>query len=233
MPKKSSQFGKLSPQYNFFLNPYENERFTRCPQCRAKMRQRKLPLVIHVDPMYPVSLNYTCRYCPACDLLIAHQDEIEHLLVALFEQHAPEAVGNDYIVLGTFEHDFWKQGTKTPHTVQSLVDNLHDFKQVLIFKPAYIWVGKEKPTEKRPAREKHRSKVALPTTLIDNPDRGKALMDKMQAHLPIPVRPTPALIKLANKKRLGIQRNESLQIWRVFYLGDEGGLCVNHPRCEP
>ena len=61
MPKEIRQFGKLAPQYSFFLNPYEDERFTRCPQCGAKTRQRKLPLVIHVDPMHPVSLNYTCR----------------------------------------------------------------------------------------------------------------------------------------------------------------------------
>ncbi len=149
MPQKSSQFGKLAPQYNFFLNPYENERFNRCLQCEAKMRQRKLPLVIHVDPVHPVSLNYTCRYCPACDLLIAHQDEIERLLTSLFEQHAPEVVGNNYLILGTVDHDFWKQGTKTPHTVQRLVDNLHDFKQVLTFKPASGWIEKERPSGKR------------------------------------------------------------------------------------
>jgi len=191
------------------------------------MRQRKLPLVIHVDPMHPVSLNYTCRYCPACDLLIAHQDEIERLLISLFEQHAPEAVGNDYLVLGTFDHGFWKQGTKTPHTVQSLVDNLHDFKQVLTFKPAYSWVEKEKPSQKQPApsaRERRRPKIAPPIANIDNPDRVKALIDKMQAHLPISVRPTPALVMLAKKQGLGIQRNDSLQIRRVFYLGDEGGI---------
>jgi hypothetical protein len=38
-----------------------------------------------MDPMHLVSLTYTCRYCPACDLLIAHQDEIERLLSSLFE----------------------------------------------------------------------------------------------------------------------------------------------------
>jgi hypothetical protein len=227
MPKKMRQFGKLAPQYNFFLNPYENERFTRCPQCGARMRQRKLPLVIHVDPMHPVSLNYTCRYCLACDLLIAHQDEIERLLTSLFEQHAPEAVGNDYLVLGTFDHDFWKQGTKTLHTVQSLVDNLHDFKQVLTFKPAYGWVEKEKPSGKRqapPIQEESRLKVELPTPQIDDPSRVKVLMDEMQAHLPISVRPTLALVRLAKKQGLGIQRNDSLQIRRVFYLDDEGGI---------
>lgn len=227
MPKKSTQLGKLPPQYNFFLNPFENERFTRCPQCRAKMRQRKLPLVIHVDPLHPVSLNYTCRYCPACDLLIAHQDEIEHLLAALFERHAPEAVGNDYLVLGTFDHDFWKQGTKTPHAVQGLADNLHDFKQVLTFKPAYGWLEKERLSEEQPApptKESRHPRGSPPASCVDDPHRVKALMDEMQARLPITVRPTLALVKLAKKQGLGIQRNKSLRIRRVFYLGDEGGI---------
>jgi hypothetical protein len=130
MSKKMRQFGKLPSQYNFFLNPYENGRFTSCPQCGAKMGQRKLPLVIHVDPKYPVRLNYTCKYCSICDLLIAHQREIEHLLTALFETHAPDAIGNEYLVMGTFDHDYWKQGTKTPHGAGNLFDHLHDFKHV-------------------------------------------------------------------------------------------------------
>lgn len=227
MPKKMRQFGELPPQYKFFLNPYENERFTHCPQCGVKTRQRKLPLVIHVDPMYPVSLNYTCRYCPACDLLIAHQDEIERLLATLFEKHAPDAMGNEYLVLGTFDHDYWKQGTKTPHAAQNLFDNLHDFKEVLTFEPAGRWVEKGKLAGKRqasPTREEHRPEVELPTLQIDDPSRVKVLIDEMQARLPIAVRPTVALVKLAKKQGVGIYRNNSLLIRRVFYLGDEGGI---------
>ncbi len=108
------------------------------------MGQRKLPLVIHVDPMYPVSLNYTCKYCSICNLLIARQNEIEHLLTALFEKHAPDAIGNEYLVMGTLDHGYWKEGTKTSHAAQDLVVNLHDFKQVLTFHPAGGWVEKEK-----------------------------------------------------------------------------------------
>ena len=227
MPKKMRQFGKLPPQYNFFLNSYKNERFTSCPQCGAKMRQRKLPLVIHVDPMYPISLNYICRYCPICDLLIAHQDEIEHFLAALFEKHDPNAIGNEYLVLGTFDHDYWKQGTKIPNAAQNLFDNLHDFKQVLTFQPVDGWVENGKLFGKRqafPTREEHHKEVELPTRQIDAPSRVKVLMDEMHAHLPIAVRPTVALMKLAKKQGIGIYRNNSLLIRRVFYLGDEGGI---------
>jgi hypothetical protein len=227
MPKKIRQFGKLPPQYNFFLNPYENERFTHCPQCGAKMGQRKLPLVIHVDPKYPVSINFPCRYCPACDLLIAHQDEIEHLLAVQFEKRAPDAIGNEYLVLGTFDHDYWKQGTKTPHAAQDLFDNLHDFKHVLTFQPAGGWVEKGKSFGKGqvpPAREEHRPEVDLSALQIDDSSYVNALIEKMQARLPIPVRPTVALMKLAKKQGIGIHRDDSLLIRRVFYLGDEGGI---------
>src|SRR5438105_15688393 len=76
------RLGKQPPRYRFFLNPYTDVRFTTCPQCRGKTRQRKLPLVIHIDPLQFVALNKACRYCPRCDLLIAHQDELEAWLAA-------------------------------------------------------------------------------------------------------------------------------------------------------
>jgi Calcium binding len=101
--KTMPQFGKQPPQYRFFLNPYQDVRFTSCPQCDSKMRQRKLPLVIHIDPIQLLSLNKTCRYCPHCDLLIAHQDDVEHVLASIFTQRKPEIVGNDYLVVGTLE----------------------------------------------------------------------------------------------------------------------------------
>ena len=90
---KKTQLGKLSPRHNFFLNPYSDARFSRCPQCEAKTGQKKVPLVIHVDPHYPLILNYTCRYCAKCDLLIAHQNEIEGYLAQMFSQRAPEVIG--------------------------------------------------------------------------------------------------------------------------------------------
>jgi hypothetical protein len=44
------QIGHLPPRYRFFLNPYRDVRFTMgCPGCGQKLRQRKLPLAIHVN----------------------------------------------------------------------------------------------------------------------------------------------------------------------------------------
>lgn len=131
MPKKKEpRIGKLPPQYTFILNPYAEYRFTRCPSCDGKMKQRKLPLFIHVDPMNPVGLNKTCRYCPDCDLLIAHQDEIETLLAQLFAQHNPSLIGNDYLVLGTLERLAWREGMKQPKDVAEMLEHVHSFKEM-------------------------------------------------------------------------------------------------------
>ncbi len=127
---KQTRIGKLPPQYTFILNPYAEYRFTRCPDCDQPMKQRKLPLFIHVDPINPVALNYTCRYCPDCDLLIAHQDEIETLLARLFEQINPSLIGNDYLVLGTIERPAWREGVKQPRGIAEMLEHLHDFKEV-------------------------------------------------------------------------------------------------------
>lgn len=137
------QLGKQPPRYSFFLNPYQDLRFTSCPRCGAKTRIRKVPLVIHVDPRNPVALNKSCRYCDVCDLLIVHQDELEAQLAYLFLARAPELIGNDYLVIGTFDRSVWKQGRQDPWTTQGMVDNLHDFKEVLRFEPVQRWVPNE------------------------------------------------------------------------------------------
>src|SRR6266571_2405677 len=129
--KTTTQLGKQPPRYRFFLNPYEDMRFTRCPQCDNKMHQRKLPLVIHIDPTYMFSLNKICRYCPHCDLLIAHQNDVEQFLTAFFTQYNPDVIGNDYLVIGTIERATWKHGTQQPTTMQEMIEALHDFKEVV------------------------------------------------------------------------------------------------------
>ncbi len=131
----ATRIGKQHPRYRFFLNPYPDVRFTTCPQCGGKTRQRKLPLVIHVDPLSTLSLNKTCRYCPSCDLLIAHRDEVEAHMAATFTTHKPGVVGNEYLVLGTMDRAEWKRGLTTPLTIQEMVAALHDFRQVVHFEP--------------------------------------------------------------------------------------------------
>ncbi len=79
-----------------------------------------------------------CRYCPACDLLITHQDEVEQQLSALFANCAPELIGNDYLVLGTLDRDIWKRGVAEPLAIQEMVEQLHDFVEVLELRRAEV-----------------------------------------------------------------------------------------------
>ena len=138
-PRSAPRLGKQPPRYRFFLNPYTDVRFTTCPQCGSKTRVRKLPLVIHIDPLQLVALNKTCRYCPPCDLLIAHQDELEAWLAAFFGQHKPEIVGNDYLVVGTEDRTDWRRGVRTPLSTGEALEYLHDFIEVVRLEPAPRW----------------------------------------------------------------------------------------------
>jgi hypothetical protein len=133
------RLGKQKPRFSFFLNPYGDVRFTRCPKCTGKTKQRKLPLLIHVDPMQLIALNKTCRYCPSCDLLIAHKDQIEDFLMAFFSQKEPDVIGNDYLVVGTVDRADWKKGVQSTLTAHDMLEQLHDFKKVLLFEPARGW----------------------------------------------------------------------------------------------
>ena len=118
----------MPPQYHFALNPYPTMRFTSCPQCQAKTGQRKLPLLIHIDPRVLIALNYTNRYCKRCDFLIAHKVEIEHLLTHMFRGVEPEIVGNEYQVFATVDKKAWRENMQQPKPLPELRAHISDFK---------------------------------------------------------------------------------------------------------
>ena len=134
------RLGKQEPRYRFILNPYEDVRFTTCPICQGKTRQRKAPLLIHIDPQALLALNKVCRYCPPCDLLIAHQDEVERSLALLHVHRKPDSARSNYLVLGTLDRSNWRQTTKALKAGQdpgNMIEWLHDFKEVLIIEVDY------------------------------------------------------------------------------------------------
>jgi hypothetical protein len=90
--------------------------------------------------MQLVALNKTCRYCPHCDLLIAHQDQLEAWLTAFFTERRPEIVGNDYLVLGTEDRANWLRGVRTPVLPKEALEHLRDFREVVRFTPPPRWV---------------------------------------------------------------------------------------------
>ncbi len=63
--------------------------------------------------------------------------------------------------------------------------------------------------------------------MIDDYAKAMELMRKMEAQLPIPARPTGALVRTLRERGVKIPRDQELQIKRVFYMGDEGGICCD------
>ncbi len=130
MKKKSTKnrFGHLPPEYRFSHNPYPEMRFTSCPDCKVKTGQRKLPLLIHIDPSNLIALNYTNRYCSRCNRLIGHKHEIEFHLTETFLKLKPEIVGNSYLIIGTMGKQAWRENMRKPKPLQELLAHTSDFK---------------------------------------------------------------------------------------------------------
>ncbi len=60
--------------------------------------------------------------------------------------------------------------------------------------------------------------------MIDDPTQVTALMQKMKAHLPIPAQATNALVRTLRASAGNIAPKRRMQIEKVMYLGDEGGI---------
>jgi sigma54-dependent transcription regulator len=45
----------------------------------------------------------------------------------------PEAIGNDYQVIGTLDSAAWNQGKQEPWSFEQVREHLHDFKEVITF----------------------------------------------------------------------------------------------------
>jgi hypothetical protein len=116
---------------------------------QLKTGQRKIPILIHINPQHLIALNYTCRYCSGCDLLIAHKHEIEHYLTALFIQKAPDSIGNDYLAIGTVEKSAWREGLKNPQAMNEFLPHTSDFatyyEDLQLTRAGYYKVGQKPP----------------------------------------------------------------------------------------
>ncbi|VAW43159.1 hypothetical protein MNBD_CHLOROFLEXI01-1650 [hydrothermal vent metagenome] len=82
------------------------------------------------------------RYCPNCDLLILHKDKVESMMVYSMEQVDPSLIGNDYLIVGTVERKGWRESRKQTSNYDVIFDNMHDFKEVVVFESAHWgWVS--------------------------------------------------------------------------------------------
>ena len=120
-------------RHYFFLNPYEDAAFTKCPKCENNTNIRKFPLVIHIDPQQLLLLNKKCRYCVKCDLIITKKSELESLMAASFKQYKPEIIGNNYLVMGVAERRDWLGSKKGRMPQGETIERMLVFKDVLTF----------------------------------------------------------------------------------------------------
>jgi len=127
---------KQQRKHYFFLNPYKDSSFSKCPKCDNKTKLRKFPLVIHIEPNQFLVLNKICKYCTECDLIITKQLEIETLMASKFEKVVPSVVGNKYVVFGTLDKNQWVKYSKTPTDPSEVVNQAYIFKDVLKFELA-------------------------------------------------------------------------------------------------
>lgn len=141
--KSRAPIGKLPPRYLFFLNHYKHERFTSCPRCGYKSRLRKFSLFILVAPDKKLILDKICRYCYHCELIIAHQDQLEEQLAAYYSAFAPNIIGNDYLVIGTLDPASRKHRTYKRLPVLEVLEDLHDFKEVVTYVQAEQYSGEQ------------------------------------------------------------------------------------------
>ena len=89
--------------------------------------------------------------------MILHQDLLEGLLAYTFHEVRPGIIGNEYLVVGTVERSYWRH-RETEGTLGNVLDSLHDFRDVVIFRPAhYGWVPAE-PRRKIPRSAHTRSR---------------------------------------------------------------------------
>ncbi len=161
MAKKRLRLGNLPPRYRFALNQYKETRWSKCPICGKFTYMRKFPLLIHIDGFGFLALGKTCRYCAKCEFIIAHQDDLEHILTEIFSEPYPDIVGNEYLVVGTMEKKVWQEGMIQPMELQDIWDHTADIKKYLSLR--YEPGGRlppdpNAPAESRKARTKPRQR---------------------------------------------------------------------------
>ena len=132
--------GDRQHRYYFILNPYDDVGFTRCGQCGQKTKIRMFCLLIHIEPRNLLSLNKSCRFCARCEVIIVKKRELEARLVEACEQHWPEAVGNDYLVIGTLDRTLHRQGKAGTLETNEAIDAFTPFVDHLKFEVRSGWL---------------------------------------------------------------------------------------------
>ena len=135
------RFGKLRPRYRFALNPFPEVRWSRCPRCEKLTHARKFPLLIAFSDFTMLTLGKTCRYCTPCELIIAHQHEIEEEIALFRAKHRGNGSG-EWMVIGTVDRKTWETSLHAPVSFDELLEYTRDIKYPLTLSdPRRVWVS--------------------------------------------------------------------------------------------
>jgi hypothetical protein len=63
--------------------------------------------------------------------------------------------------------------------------------------------------------------------VIDNPATVATLLEQLKDQLPIPAFPTNQVVRILRRGGVKASVDRALSITRVFYAGDEGGICCD------
>ena len=88
-------------------------------------RLRKIPLVIHVNSFGLVLLRKTCRLCPVCEMLIAHEFELNAEIQPIAGRSDVHA---EFLVLGTLGSGTWRAGMRDSISIEQVRHDMADFK---------------------------------------------------------------------------------------------------------
>ncbi len=95
------------------------------------MYPRKFALLIHIEGVDPLVVAKTCRYCPQCEFIIAHQNELESLLAQAYAVMDPAVIGNPYLVLGTIQLKAWRKSSEGSVPFNTLEESIAQFRRYL------------------------------------------------------------------------------------------------------
>ena len=132
--KKVSGNSMQQPRHYFWLNPYREMAFTRCPKCEGKTKIRKKRLVIDVLNKTLLLANVTIKYCPECDLITINKDKIENILSQLTFFDERSIRPDDYFIFGTIERTDYNKYLNQGSYSSDCIKLVNPFIDKLLFK---------------------------------------------------------------------------------------------------
>src|SRR3989338_6160165 len=127
LQKESKLIKQKKGRYYFFLNPYTDAAFTKCPKCDNKTKIRKFPLVALFEKTKVIfNLNKICRFCHYCQLIIAKKEEIEPIVERMCQK-----IG-DIFVCGTLDKEDFRYVQDGGRNC-NIMKRVHPFKDVWDF----------------------------------------------------------------------------------------------------